>query len=90
MFALVRSIADLGSTRTVTGQVLRLRTFGRSSDDPGRHFVAVDDGTAGMIRAWRVPNDLWASAPSNQYGTATVTVWPHLGRVRSFGPSPPG
>jgi hypothetical protein len=83
--ALVRSIADLGGARTVSGQVLRLRTFGRSSDDPGRHYLAIDDGSADVIRAWRVPDELWSSAPPAQYRTATVTVWPHLGRIRSLG-----
>jgi hypothetical protein len=82
---LVRSIADLGRTHRVTGQVLRLRTFGRSSDDPGRHYLAIDDGSADVIRAWRVPDSLWFSVPVSQYRTTTVTVWPHLGRVRSFG-----
>jgi hypothetical protein len=81
---LVRSIADLGRTGRVTGQVLRLRTFGRSSDDPGRHYIALDDGSSDVIRAWRVPDGLWSTVPVAQYGTATVTVWPHLGRVRSF------
>lgn len=83
--ALVGSIADLGGTRRVTGQVLRLRTFGSTRDDPGRHYIAIDDGSAEVIRAWRVPDRLWPSVPASQYGTTTVTVWPHLGRVRSFG-----
>jgi hypothetical protein len=84
--AFARSIADIGGARVVTGQVLRVRTFGRSSDRPGRHYVAIDDGTTDVIRAWRVPHVLWFSAPIDQYRTATVTVWPHLGRVRAFGP----
>lgn len=83
--ALVRSVADLGTKRTVTGQVLRVRTFGRSSDDPGRHYLAIDDGSADAIRAWRVPHAMWSSAPAGQDRTATITVWPHLGRVRAFG-----
>ena len=81
---LARSIGDLGRTRTITGQVLRVRTYGRSSDDPGRHYLAIDDGTADVVRAWRVPHQLWPSAPASQYRTATVTVRPLLGRVRSF------
>jgi hypothetical protein len=84
--ALVRSVADLGGARTITGQVLRLRTYGRSSDDPGRHYLALDDGSSDVVRAWRVPDALWSSLPASQYRTATLTVWPHLGRVRSFGP----
>jgi Predicted membrane protein (DUF2207) len=82
--AVVRSVADLGRRRQVSGYVLRLRTFGGSSDDPGRHYLALDDGSANVIRAWRVPDELWASVPA-QYRTATITVWPHLGRVRSLG-----
>lgn len=84
IITLVRSIADLGRTRSVTGQVLRLRTFGRSSDDPGRHYIALDDGSTDVIRAWRVPDGLWSTATVAQYGKATVAIWPNLGRVRSF------
>jgi hypothetical protein len=84
--ALVRSIGDLGRTRRVTGQVLRLRTFGRSDDRPGRHYLALDEGIGGSIRAWRVPEKLWTSAPISQYQHATVTVGPFLGRIRSIEP----
>jgi hypothetical protein len=81
---LVRSISELGRTRRATGQVLRLRTFGRSDDRPGRHYLALDDGTADSIRAWRVPQELWTSVPISQYQQATVTVGPFLGRIRSI------
>ncbi len=83
--ALVRSVADLGGARTITGQILRLRTYGRSSDDPGRHYLAIDDGSTDVVRAWRVPHELWSTVPVGQYRTASLTVWPRLGRVRSLG-----
>ncbi len=84
---LARSLGDLGRMRRATGQVVRLRTFGRSSRGPGRHYLALDDGTTEVIRAWRVPDDLWRSAPISQYRTATVTVGSFLGRVRSIEPA---
>lgn len=84
---LARSLGDLGRVRRATGQVVRLRTFGRSSRGPGRHYLALDDGTTDVIRAWRVPDDLWRSAPISQYRTATVTVGSFLGRVRSIEPA---
>lgn len=83
--ALVRGIGDLGGTRTATGQVLRLRTFGRSSKSPGRHYLALDEGTADSIRAWRVPQGVWGNTLwVSQYEDATVTVGPLLGRVRAI------
>jgi hypothetical protein len=86
MVTLVRSIGDLGQVRTVSGQVLRLRTFGQSSKGPGRHYLALDDGQADAVRAWRVPDDLWRSTRIAQYRAATVTVGPFLGRIRSIEP----
>jgi hypothetical protein len=84
---LARSLGDLGRVRRATGQVVRLRTFGKSSRGPGRHYLALDDGTTDVIRAWRVPDELWLSAPISQYRTATVTVGSFLGRVRSIEPA---
>src|SRR5918911_1908858 len=59
--------ADLGSTREVTGQILRLRAYG--DDDDKRFYVAVDDGTSATIRAWRVKSDLYS--PLRQYEIVT-------------------
>src|SRR5919201_3550091 len=55
----VWAIVDLGSTREVTGQILRLRTYG--DDDDKRYYVAVDDGRSATIRAWRVKPELYAA-----------------------------
>jgi Predicted membrane protein (DUF2207) len=76
----VWALVDLGSTREVTGQVLRLRTFG--DDDHKRHYVAVDDGTSATIRAWRLKPELYSSL--RQYEIVTGTVTRNLRYVRAI------
>ena len=78
----LRGLADLGSTRDVTGQVLRLRTYG--DDDDKRHYVAVDDGASATIRAWRVKPELYSSL--QQYEVVTGTLTRNLRYVRSIRP----
>ena len=48
----VMAAADWRTTVEVTGQIIRLRTFG--DDKKLRHYVAVDDGESEVIRAWKV------------------------------------
>ena len=74
------ALVDLGSTRQVTGQVLRLRAYG--SDDDKRHYVAVDDGTSATIRAWRVRPELYS--PLRQYEVVTGTLTRNLRYVRAI------
>ena len=75
---LLRALVDLGSTREVTGQVLRLRTYG----DDKRHYGAIDDGGSGTIRAWRLGQELYSSLRQDEVVTATVTR--NLRYVRSI------
>jgi hypothetical protein len=77
---IIKALADLGSPREVTGQIVRLRTFG--SDDSTRFYVAVDDGATRTIRAWRVGSQLYARL--TQYEEVTAAVTPHLRHVRSI------
>ena len=70
--AIVRAIADLWSTRDVTGKILRLRARG-SEDDEKRFSVAVDDGASSTIRAWRVRSELYEPLAQDQVVTATIT-----------------
>jgi hypothetical protein len=82
-FVIVKSVADLWSMLEVTGQIVRLRTFG--SEENTERYVAVDDGTSARIRAWRVSHDVYA--PLSQYEEVTATLTPRLRYVRSIGPS---
>jgi Predicted membrane protein (DUF2207) C-terminal domain len=76
----VWALVDLGSTREITGQVLRLRAYG--SDDDKRYYVAVDDGTSATIRAWRVRSELYS--PLRQYEVVTGTLTRNLRYVRAI------
>jgi Predicted membrane protein (DUF2207) len=78
----LRALADLGSTREVTGEILRLRTYG--GDDDKRHYVAVDEGSSPTIRAWRVKPELYSSL--HQYQVVTGTLTRNLRYVRSIRP----
>ena len=80
---ILRALADLGSTRDVTGQVLRLRTF--DDDDDKRHYAAVDEGTSPTIRAWRIKPELYSSL--QQYEIVTGTLTRQLRYVRSIRPA---
>jgi hypothetical protein len=80
---IVKSVPDLRSTREVTGQIVRLRTFG--SEENTERYVAVDDGSSAKIRAWRVRPDVYA--PLTQYEEVTALLTPRLRYVRSIGPS---
>jgi Predicted membrane protein (DUF2207) len=80
---ILRALADLGSTREVTGQVLRLRTYG--DDDDKRHYAAVDDGASPTIRAWRVKPELYSSL--QQYQVVTGTLTRNLRYVRAIRPA---
>jgi hypothetical protein len=78
----LRAAADLWSTKQVTGQILRKRSYG--SDDKKRFYVAVDDGTSSTIRAWRVNSNLYSTLLQGDVVTATIT--PYLRYVRSITP----
>jgi hypothetical protein len=78
--ALARGLLDLAGTRTITGQVLRIRN--RGGDSRPRHYVAIDEGTSDVVRALRVgqaePEDV------REYAPATAEVTPYLRHVRSI------
>jgi hypothetical protein len=74
------ALVDLGSTRDVTGQVLRLRAYG--DDDGKRYYVAVDDGASATIRAWRIRPELYT--PLRQYEVVTGTLTRNLRYVRAI------
>ncbi|TBL26555.1 DUF2207 domain-containing protein [Verrucosispora sp. SN26_14.1] len=63
---LVRTLVDLVTERTVTGEVLWVevwRSTTQGENRPARpwlHYLAVDDGTADRTTAWGLPSE-WAS-----------------------------
>lgn len=80
------AIPDLWQRRTVTGTVLRLRQKAiRRSEDSVEYvsYVAVDDGSAPRVRAWKVRRELYLSL--SEYQTVTATVTPRLRYVRAIG-----
>jgi hypothetical protein len=58
----VRALADLATTRTITGEVLWLEVWRKRSQGNNRpsvpwlHYLAVDDGTADRTTAWGLPH----------------------------------
>jgi hypothetical protein len=63
--------ADWRTSVEVTGPILRLREFG--GDDQRRHYIAVDDGTSDMIRAWRVSRARYEGLRQGEVITARLT-----------------
>jgi hypothetical protein len=89
LWVLGKAIPDLWQRRQVTGSVLRLRRKEiRKGEDSVEYicYVAVDDGSAGRILAWRVRDELFA--PLSQYQAVTATVSPRLRYVRAMTVAP--
>jgi hypothetical protein len=66
-------VGDLASQRDVDGVVLRLRQF----DD--RRYVAVDEGRADRLWAWRVTPEIYSGL--SEHARVTGRVGDHLGHV---------
>jgi predicted membrane protein DUF2207 len=79
----VLGLSDLGSTREVTGPILRLRRYG--DDESPRYYVAVDDGISSRIRAWEVSPALYTGLEQGELVTVRLTK--KLGCVRSIVPA---
>jgi hypothetical protein len=86
LWVFLRSVPDLWSRRTVTGEIVRDRRFRKwsSSDDTPRYsyYLAVDDGTSDRVRAWRMQRGLWSM--HDQGETVTAEITPRLRHVRSI------
>jgi len=78
MWLLLAGAISLFGGRQVTGDAVRVRSFG---DEAQACYIAVDDGTRDRIRAWKVRPQLYGSV--TEYSTVTVTVSPLLAYVRS-------
>jgi hypothetical protein len=74
-------VVDLFTRRPVEGLLLRARVWNTTNDNRRRHYLAVDDGTAPRVRAWRVKADRYGAASQGARVRATVT--PRLGFVHT-------
>ena len=79
---LAAAVSLFGST-TVTGDAIRLRQYG---GEDLACYLAVDDGRANHVRAWKVRAALYDTL--TEYETVTVSVTPLLGYVRSVQRAP--
>jgi hypothetical protein len=89
LYVLVRAVPDLWQRKTLTGEVVRARRRqqyiqSRDEDSPPKYwyYLAVDDGTAKRISAFRVRRQLYDSV--SQGDTVTVEVTPNLGYMREL------
>jgi hypothetical protein len=60
-YKLVRTIIDAFTTRTITGQALWIEAWRATiigSERPGRHYLAVDDGTGDRTVAWAASGEV--------------------------------
>jgi hypothetical protein len=74
----VMASADWRTTVEVTGPILRLRAFG--DEKKRRYYAAVDDGSARVIRAWRVSPSQYTGVEQGELVTVRLTS--NLGCVR--------
>jgi hypothetical protein len=85
VYSLVRSLADLGTERTITGQVLWQevwRSKAKRNDDPPvpwLNYLAVDDGSGDRTTAWGLPSE-WGDR-CRDGDTVTIRVRPWSRRV---------
>jgi hypothetical protein len=78
---LLRGLADAHRSRTITGLVLRQRTWPTRRSDQQEHWVAVDDGSTDRVAAFRVRPVV--AERLHQGDVVSVRVSPFLGFVRS-------
>jgi len=74
LWLLLAGFISLFGARQVTGDAVRLRSFGDVA------YLAVDDGTRDHVRAFKVRGDIYA--PLTEYSTVTVSLTPMLGYVK--------
>jgi hypothetical protein len=86
VWALAGALPDLFARRTKTGTAVRCRQRKRilGSSDPPKYwyYVAVDDGSADRIAAYRVREELYSRVRQGQQ--VTVDFTPGLGYVRAI------
>jgi hypothetical protein len=75
---MLRAVLDLVSRREVEGQVVRRRSYSRGNDKLD-HFMAVDSGRSGRIKAWLVPAAVYGRFREGE--VVRATIGPRLGHV---------
>jgi len=80
---LVAAVPDLFTRREVQGVVLRIRPHEKQP------YLAVDDGSSSVFRAWLVEPAVLYGAGSSQGSPVHATVSPRLGHVFRLGKPPP-
>ncbi|MFI7024698.1 DUF2207 family protein [Micromonospora sp. NPDC049900] len=81
LHTVVRTLLDLATERTVTGEVLWIevwRSVARGENSPPRpwlHYLAVDDGTADRTTAWGLPSEWATRCRDGDVVTLRVRPW---------------
>jgi hypothetical protein len=84
-YTFVRSLLDLVTERTITGEVLWIEVWESSGGGedappvPWLHYLAIDDGTADRTTAWALPSVF--SDRSTDGDTVTIRVRPWSRRI---------
>jgi Predicted membrane protein (DUF2207) len=78
LWTIVRALLDLGSRWELEGRVVRMRAYSRGQDHTD-HFIAVDDGVAAKVKAWKVPYETYERF--REGAVAKATVGRRLGHV---------
>lgn len=80
-YVLIRTVVDLTTPVTITGQVLWLQAWrsrarrGRGKPVPLLHYLAVDDGQADRTRAWALPSAMSVQCRAGDTVTIKVHRW---------------
>jgi hypothetical protein len=89
---LVRAVADLASTRTITGEVLwqeNWKSTRGTENNPSRpwlDYLAIDDGGDARTKAWGLPTELGGRCADGDTVTILVRPWSRrIGEVTEVG-----
>jgi Predicted membrane protein (DUF2207) len=80
-YLVVRTIVDLATPKTITGQALWTevwRSTRGSENRPSRpwlHYLAIDDGTGDATRSWGLPQELSGTCVDGDTVRITVRPW---------------
>ncbi|MGC4804173.1 DUF2207 family protein [Micromonospora sp. DT233] len=72
---LIRTVADLTRSVTVTGQVLARRTWRANDNHPHLDYLVVDDGTTDRTTAWGLPSAWGDRCRDRDVVTITARRW---------------
>jgi hypothetical protein len=96
IYVLVRSVLDLATTRTITGEVLwheNWKSTGGGENNPSRpwlDYLAIDDGSGDRTTAWGVPSEFGGRCVDGDTVTVTVRPWSRrIGEVTQVGQGRP-